>query len=277
MSFFLFVAIPPDRFLSNERMLVGMTSDVIDNSPLKGSQVYVNHNWYYWRKGFSPNAGRTGHILQAELSKALAGSVAIWDNHYSHRLGGDVDFIWFAQHPEWKPMFYLSDQEGLARLHVYQKMGEQEDYLGRLNALAVAQPYIASVPQLRAQWQWSVLHDTVAAERDVRTALSLQINDPQSHQLRGTLFLARHHADSALPHFSNAAKLSPKDPGPWAGMGEAYEQLAQLQLAREAYLRALQLAPRHLEANMGMFRLDSLMMDSTSVVQDTTAASTLLR
>lgn len=259
LAFFSFVIWPPDRFLSTEKRTVEYADLLISNSHLSGLQKYVNHIWYYWKHDSSPRSGKAHAVTQQNLKDAYAGSLLIWENHYSQRLGGDVDFDWIMSQPEWQQIFHVADRKGYLRVYVFRKKSNQDDPVKQLDEFITAQPLVPSALVLRAQLLMSDKKDSTVAEMDLRHSLGMEPDDALAHLLLGNLLQGKKQLSKALAEYSTSARLQPADLRPWLFMGECYEQLNELQLAKEAYEHVLRSQPKNATAKRGLDRVMAAM------------------
>lgn len=81
----------PDAHLNHERKAITKVSSLYRDSYLREFPLYCNHKWFFWPKDLGyPDPARYRTLTKAALDTAAAHSVVLWENHYSHRLSGDV-------------------------------------------------------------------------------------------------------------------------------------------------------------------------------------------
>lgn len=81
----------PDAHLNHERKAISLLSTLYKDSYLREWPLYANHRWFFWPNDLGyPDAKRYRTLNKAALDTAEAHSVVLWENHYSHRLQGDL-------------------------------------------------------------------------------------------------------------------------------------------------------------------------------------------
>lgn len=81
----------PDAHLNPERKAVTELSSLYRTSYLREWPLYANHAWFFWPRDLGyPDPERYRTLNKAALDSAESHSVVLWENHYSHRLQGDL-------------------------------------------------------------------------------------------------------------------------------------------------------------------------------------------
>ena len=95
-------------------------------------------------------------------------------------------------------------------------------------------------------------------EPEAMSAFDAAASLPDALIERGKVFYRKGDYDKSLADFANAAKMSPKDPKAWLGLGLSNDRLGEAEKASEAWKTALRLAPDDAETHyrIGKFELD---------------------
>lgn len=81
----------PDAHMNPERKAISELSTLYRKSYLREWPLHANHRWFFWPHDLGyPDAARFRVMNKAALDTAIAGSLALWENHYSNRLQGDL-------------------------------------------------------------------------------------------------------------------------------------------------------------------------------------------
>ena len=89
------------------------------------------------------------------------------------------------------------------------------------------------------EWDWA------GAEREFRSALSLDANDGYSHALYGVFLASLHRVDEAIDQTNRAQQLEPNSPFIRFVTGHVLDLLSRHDQALEAYRKVLDLDPRY--------------------------------
>jgi superkiller protein 3 len=104
-------------------------------------------------------------------------------------------------------------------------------------------------------------------------AIKSQPNDAVAHQRFALAALGVLKDDEALFHFSRALELDPRFADAAFGRGKTLQKQGHFQEAEQAFRKALQMDPGHLEARQALQTIESLMMrretDSTEIFEET--------
>ncbi len=104
----------PDKYFSPERQaLVELGKTYIENGWDK-HRTYCNHPWFYYGQDFDQSdTTRFNLVTQKNLDNAPDSSIVIWENHYSHRLAGNVQISYFQDKPNFKVLAQkMTDDQG---------------------------------------------------------------------------------------------------------------------------------------------------------------------
>jgi tetratricopeptide (TPR) repeat protein len=95
-------------------------------------------------------------------------------------------------------------------------------------------------------------------EAETMAALDAAASLPDALIERGKINYRKGDYEKSLADFGTAAKMAPKDPKAWLGLGLSYDRVGQADKASEAWKTALRLAPDDAETHyrVGKFELD---------------------
>ena len=121
--------------------------------------------------------------------------------------------------------------------------GQTEQALGEYEAVLRVNPNLPDV-----KFQAGILYARIGRLPEaLRLARELEQSEPKSPApplLRGTVLLAQHNPQGAVDAFTAALKLKPDLLDAQRGLGQAYQELGQVDKAVESYRRALTLSDK---------------------------------
>lgn len=129
----------------------------------------------------------------------------------------------------------------------------------RDRALSAAEKAVALAPDLpealsvRASLRSIYLRDWTGADRDLRRALALSSNDPDTRRLYAILHLDVGNLHEALAEAKKSVELDPLGQA-WVTLGTIYQESGDLEQASIAYRRYLVINPDNLAALVGLGR-----------------------
>ncbi len=142
---FTLVTEPINSNMSPERDTMQKVSNVYTNSYLEKLPTYVNHIWFFWANNLNKYDKKYQLVTKENLDSAEVGSICIWENHYSHRLSGDVQATYFTKHPEWIELDHHVSSKKKFRCFIYQKSNKNADSIMSLHDKYLSyQPFSAA-------------------------------------------------------------------------------------------------------------------------------------
>jgi tetratricopeptide (TPR) repeat protein len=118
---------------NTERAIVNKVAKFYKTANLDENITYANHPWFFWSAGKTPHEESIKRVTQNNLNNAQIGEIAIVENHYSNRLGGDIDMNFFTKHKEWVEVSSFNTPEKDFFISIYQKSGSKYTKLSILN------------------------------------------------------------------------------------------------------------------------------------------------
>jgi len=109
--------------LTYENRIMKQVADWYVSNADKNAAVLQSHIWFSYFTDLSPyNEERMPVLKMENLEKAEAGSIIIWDSHYSHRLRYKVPLKYLEGNPQYKPLNSFIDPERRFGVFVFQKV-----------------------------------------------------------------------------------------------------------------------------------------------------------
>jgi len=111
----------PPIGLTPERRAMQQIADWYVNNNLQSTPTYANHVWFFYARDLDYYGANFARLTSKNLKKAPAGSVVIWESHYSHRLFGDVKLDFFKDNPNFKPLGQVVTPDKRFGVFVFEK------------------------------------------------------------------------------------------------------------------------------------------------------------
>lgn len=118
---------------SPERELISGVAQLYNTSYLQNRPTYANHPWFFWSGGIDRHAENMNYVKKDSLKTAPVGAIAIFENHYSHRLLGDVKYNDLANDPSWVELSQRFSTDRKKRLSIFEKVANQKDQITAQN------------------------------------------------------------------------------------------------------------------------------------------------
>ncbi len=97
----------PPIGLIPERAVMKQVAEWYARNDIDQRPTYANHIWFFYAGGYDYLGDEFPRVTVANLDAAPVGSIVIWENHYSHRLFGDVQPGYFQNNPNFKTIGQL--------------------------------------------------------------------------------------------------------------------------------------------------------------------------
>jgi hypothetical protein len=92
--------------LNPERLAIQKVVEAFESEGLDSRVVYANHPWYPFLSGRDRYDKRlTPQLTLEALERAPVGSLVLWENHYGHRVFGDVPLEFLAGNERFQLLF----------------------------------------------------------------------------------------------------------------------------------------------------------------------------
>jgi tetratricopeptide (TPR) repeat protein len=113
----------PDAHMNPERKAITLVSSLYADSYLREWPLYCNHAWFFWPKDLGyPDRAKYRVLNKAALDTAAVHSVALWENHYSHRLQGDLQLAAMYQRKDLVELAHVISSDHRATVGLFQKL-----------------------------------------------------------------------------------------------------------------------------------------------------------
>lgn len=236
----------PDAHNSPERMAMGRLSRVIANSDLMHHPIYVNHGWFYWASGLPRDTISFGGVTKDNLNKAPDSSLFIWENHYSHRLMGDVTQGTMTTDKRFIPLLTERSSDNRFIAFVYQKLpnATEEEKTALYDKLEQRFPEEASILLNRANLKFNKKKFGEALHYYQRV---LRVDPLNLDALQNTAMTYVSIGDNtkALEFAQKAIDQEPKLSGAHYKLGLVHANMQQWQKAIEAFSEAIRLNKKY--------------------------------
>lgn len=123
----------PQANSNTERKIIKKVAQFYQKANFNNKITYNNHPWFLWSIKENPYNQSIKRVTKENLIKAKVGEIAIIENHYSNRLGGDIDMNFFSKHKEWIEISSFNTPEKDFFISIYEKSEKESDQLAILN------------------------------------------------------------------------------------------------------------------------------------------------
>lgn len=232
---------PPNIELTPERELMTEVSDVFQDERLKENVTYVNHIWFYWANDVDRYGGKYKGVTMENLDSAAVGSICIWENHYSHRLSGDVRPEFFTKRKEWVRMSYYLTEKGNFRAMIYEKVDtlNPESTLNAIKEFAEIDPQNSDSWVCLANYYAAELKDQEKGLTYFQKAIDVDTLNHNAWFNRGIAWFAAKEYRPAKADFKSTLKIRPEWSDAWINLGATYSNLGEIDSAIFAYTNAI--------------------------------------
>lgn len=221
---------------NSEREIVSKTAELYNLAELKQHKTYANHPWFFWASGLNKKKEEISTITKKNLNSAKPGSIAVVENHYSNRLGGDIDMNYFVNHPEWIEISSLNTPEKDFFISIYQKSKGKSEHLKRLNKYISASNHKdGSALLLKGLYFLNEEKNTSKAIATIELAFKADSTLFKTPLTLGKIHLRNKNYPSALKAFKQALKIDPSSIEMHERIGTLYFNLGKLNNANRHF------------------------------------------
>ncbi len=270
----------PDAHLNHERKAISQLSTLYKDSYLREWPLYANHAWFFWPKDLGyPDPEKYRVLNKAALDTAEAHSVVLWENHYSHRLQGDVQLQQMLTRGDMVELAHVVSRDHRAVAGLFQKidaatkdgpalrerfMQANPDYIYAYYAISMEERQAKRYDKALAAAQRMVELDSTYAEgllaegqayfdlaryADAITSFERVLRlDSTLHSMHYSIALCRHRMQDYAGSISAARiylRHMPKAKEGYELLGSAYFQLRQFEQAEAAFDSLIKLDPKN--------------------------------
>ncbi|HRH68569.1 MAG TPA: tetratricopeptide repeat protein [Flavobacteriales bacterium] len=113
----------PDAHLNPERKGLSELSNLYKDSYLREWPLYANHSWFFWPHDIGyPDPQKYRVLNKAALDTAEVHSIVLWENHYSHRLQGNVQLADMYKRKDMVELCHLVGRDHALTAGLFQKV-----------------------------------------------------------------------------------------------------------------------------------------------------------
>ena len=268
---------PPNIHDNPERVTMGEISDLYVNGYLKNYNTYVNHAWFFWSNNLNRDYSVYQILNQKNLKQAPDSSIIIWENHYSHRLAGDVKLEFFKENPEFVELFNKISSDTSFMTAVYQKIKQYNPDAPLPDAQGIIKIYnrfIEYVPEIpsayfnRANVKFNQLKDYKEAIPDYNKAIMLDSNYIDAYFNKGLANFNLRNFNDAISDFTKCTELKPDYYQAHYNTGITRSNTGDFTNAIKDYSRAIELKEDYSEAFFSRGAAYSNLKDFDNAIAD---------
>tara|TARA_B100001287_G_scaffold268130_1_gene264063 strand:- start:21791 stop:24253 length:2463 start_codon:yes stop_codon:yes gene_type:complete len=239
---------PPNANMSPERITMQEISDIFKNSYINNQICYGNHIWFHWANSFDKNDTLKFNWLTIEnLNNAKVGQIAIYENHYSHRLYGDVPKDWFSKRIDWVELDRRISSDKKFYCVIYQKSDSNyTDCIDKLSKYIKENNHYFSYLSRSELYRKQKKYDSSIV--DLSTAISLDSTTFNAFFNRGNIHFLKKNYQKSIVDFSTSYELNPKSADAAHNIGVCYANMNKKDSAISYYDKALEIKPNFLSA-----------------------------
>lgn len=221
---------------NSERDVINKISNFYKLAKLDQRITYANHPWFFWASGVDKFSDDVKGVTKESLNKALPGQIAVVENHYSNRLGGDIDMNFFSLHKEWIEISSFNTPENDFFISIYQKSNSPKSHLPILNQyIKASNEKDGSAILLKGLYFLNQEKDAKKAISVIESAYEAEPNLFKIPLTLGKIHLRNKDLPAALKAFKKALKIDPKNIEAHERIGAIYFNLGKLKNANRHY------------------------------------------
>jgi tetratricopeptide (TPR) repeat protein len=239
---------PPNANMSPERNTMQEVSDIFKNSYISNEICYGNHIWFHWANSFDKNDTSKFNWLTVEnLNNAKIGEIGIYENHYSHRLFGDVPKDWFSKRIDWVELDRNISTDKKFYCMIYQKSDSTlEDCLLKLNTFLNENNHYFSYLSRAEIYRKQNKYDSAII--DLTTAIGIDSTLFNGFFNRGNIYFLKRKFENSKLDFKQSFKINPKSADAVHNIGVCFANMNNRDSALSYYDKAIKLNPKFISA-----------------------------
>ncbi|MGM0479216.1 MAG: tetratricopeptide repeat protein [Bacteroidota bacterium] len=213
---FTLITEPPNANMSPERKTVEEIASIYQNTYLNEKIAHVNHHWFYWSHDLNRwDSLRFRDVTLEDIKEAKEGAICVYENHYSHRLKGDVPKDYFKDRIDWIRITQKMSSDRTFKISIFQKTDSTiAGGLDMINEYIASQPNDPASYFYRAQW-YQKSDQTQLAIEDFNTVIDMDSTfvTAGAYFKRGLIHFKNKTYKPAIKDFKQNAALvkSPED------------------------------------------------------------------
>lgn len=199
----------PDAHLNHERKAITEVSALYRESYLREWPLYCNHSWFFWPREMGyPDHTKYRTLNKAALDTAEVHAVVFWENHYSHRLQGNVQLADMYKRKDMVELMHVTGKDHRTTIGLFQKVDttvqNDADLLReRFNKTFPNNLYAAYADQLRH----TRANDHQAALADAERMMAIDSTYAEALLSRAQTLSALGRYDEAIVGFRKAMAM----------------------------------------------------------------------
>lgn len=170
---------PPSKNLNPERVMINEVTSMLRKSKLidDAPMVYCNHPWLYWAGDYNRFDKKFKNMLKSQIANAVPGSIIIWEDHFSNRLGADVQLEDLSNDPSLITIGnYKATDFGINTVCFYKKKGN-------LTSEEIVNKVLKSTPDSKGivyqqYLNYNLKRDSSSARKCMEKLINLDKKDP---------------------------------------------------------------------------------------------------
>ena len=239
---------PPNENMSPERITMQKVSDLFKSSNIYNEICYVNHVWFHWANSFERDDTTKFRLLTIKnLNNAKVGEIGIYENHYSHRLSGDVPKDWFNKRIDWVELNREISNDKKFYSIIYQKSDSNlNDCLNKLNEFIDENNLYFSYLSRAEIYKKKKKYDSSVI--DLSKAISIDSSIFDGYFNRANIYFLKKSFQNSKVDFFKSFQLNPKSPEAALNIGACFANLNERDSAITYYDKALKIKPNFINA-----------------------------
>ena len=239
---------PPNKNMSPERITMQKVSNLFKSSNINNEICYVNHIWFHWANNFERNDTTKFNLLTIKnLNNAKVGEIGIYENHYSHRLLGDVPKDWFNKRIDWVELDREISSDNKFYSIIYQKSDSNlNDCLKKINEFIDENNLYFSYLSRAEIYKKKKKYDSSVI--DLSKAISIDSSIFNGYFSRGNIYFLKKSFQNSKSDFLKSFQLNPKSPEAALNIGACFANMNERDSAINYYDKALKIKPNFINA-----------------------------
>lgn len=221
---------------SSERILINKVAKFYKTAELHRKVTYANHPWFFWATGGTPSDDLVKRVNQENLNKAQVGEIAIIENHYSNRLGGNIDMNFFTTHTEWVELSSFNNPENDFFISFYQKSNNPAHQLQIIDDyISASKKQDGSALLLKGLYYLNKEKNMEMAVSTIKEAAQIEPTLFKIPLTLGKISLRKNDLVNALKHFNAVLKIDPENTEANERIGSINFNLGELEKASKHF------------------------------------------
>ncbi len=189
---------PPDANMNPERDMIDEVVTAYQKLGLEQAPLtFCSHGWFFWAGHYNKNDARFKPMRLDDIHSAPAGSVVIWENHFSNRLGADVSLEALQQDNSLMQVAQFYSEDFGKSADIFVKRSDGESASAYLDTAIQKAPDVAELYLMRYQLDKQQQQMSQAGE-DLNRALTLAPENAYAKWIHADYLKNEKQYDAAL-------------------------------------------------------------------------------